>query len=104
RTSTNIDENPVGCQDLAASLHLARRNESRMVFIDPAVLQIFERSLDPAIGKLDDMILACFDALHIDLDVAGAEAVVGAAAREVGGVGARDQGFRRCAARVDTSA
>jgi hypothetical protein len=75
-----------------------------MAFIDLAVLQAFERSLDAAVGKANDVILARFDTLHIDLDVPGAESVVGSPAREVGGVGARDQRFRGCTAGIDAGA
>ena len=50
------------------------------------------------------MILARLDALHIDFDVTGAESVIGSAAGDVGGVGARDQRFRWCAAGIDAGA
>src|SRR5271165_4307927 len=72
-----------------------------MAFMDLAVLQASERPLDAAVGKADDVILARFDTLHIDRDVPGAEPVIGSAAREVGGVGACDQRFRRSTADID---
>ena len=75
-----------------------------MAFIDLAVLQAFEGSLDGAVGLGNDVILARLDTLHIDLDVAGAYSVVGPAAREVGSVGGRDQRFRGCATGIDAGA
>ncbi len=104
RTRTDVNENPIRCQELAPSLHLTGGHEPRMRFKDMAVLQTFKRPLDPAIGKPDDVILARFDALHIDFDVTGAEAILRTAAGHMRGICTGDQGFGRCAARVDAGA
>jgi hypothetical protein len=94
RASTDIDDNR---SDVRTSLPACTSGgDTNGAWA--SVRQIFEGTLDPAIGKTDDMIPARFDALHIDFNVAGAEAIVGTAADHVRGIRTRDQGFRRCSA------
>jgi hypothetical protein len=101
----DIDEDPLGVQDFRADLDLSRRDEARMALVDAAIFEALEGPLDARVGEADDIVLACLDALHVDRDLApGAEAVLGPAARQMRGIGARDQSLRRRATRVHAGA
>src|SRR5258708_7831514 len=104
-TAADIDEDLLGAQDLRADVHFASRHKSRMALINPAVLQVLERSLDARSRKTRDIVLARLDAPHVYLDRAlDYDAVVGAAASHMRGVGARDQRLRSRASRIDAIA
>src|SRR6266852_5147883 len=76
-----------------------------MAPVDAAILLAAERPLDAAVGETHHVVLPRLDALHIDFDLAtGAESIVGTAAREVRGIGARDQSLRRRASCIDAGA
>src|SRR6266404_4149257 len=76
-----------------------------MALVDAAILLAPEGPLDPAVGETHHVVLPRLDALHIDFDLAtGAESVVGTTAREVRGIGARDQSLCRRASCIDAGA
>ena len=103
--AADIDEDAVGAEDFGADLDLLGRHEARVAAIDAGVLEGRERSFDATVGETDDVVFSCLDALHVDLDVSrGAEAELGAAPRQMHGVGAGDQRLGGRAAGIDAGA
>jgi hypothetical protein len=104
-TSADVDEDAPGPQHRSAHRDAVRAGEARVPLDDGAAGQPANPAFDAGARLARYVILARFDARHVDGDLAAdRHAEIGGAARHVRGVGACHQRLRRDAAGVDTGA
>jgi len=105
RSPADIDENALGPKPLGPDLDLARRDKPGMTAVEGAVVSVFQCCGQTVSRLLDDGVLARFDSLHVDADVAGdRDAEFGRATGDPRGRGARHQCLGRGAAGIDAGA
>ena len=101
----DVDEYPVGLENLFLDPYGARPLEARMTLVHGHVVKGLEPLLDALARTAHDGVLARLDLRHVDRHVAADDdAELAGAPRDVGGAGARHQRLRRNAADVDAGA
>src|SRR4029077_13308697 len=102
---TDIDENFVGLQDFIIDRDSAGRLKAGMALNDRTIFKSSQPFLDAPVRPSGNFILACFNTLHIDADIAiDSKTKLGASAGNMGRVRAGNQGLCRYTSCIYTGA
>src|SRR5277367_813973 len=104
RTATDVEENPLGLQDLIADAQRVRVLESGMPPNDGAAVHSVQPVFDALAVVQHDLVFARLDFRHVHAHRSGPDTKVGAATGQVRGVCAGHQCLGRDASVVDTGA
>lgn len=102
--AADVKEDAVGVQHVVTDPHGVRIGEYRVPADDGAAVHALEPVFDTLAVVEHDLVLAGLDFRHVHADLAGADAVVGAAARQVRGMRGGHQRLGRDAPGVDARA
>src|ERR1019366_1205581 len=109
RTRTCVDEDLAGGQCSLAAVPLPdkqglRPGETGFAEGQLEICRLLNAALAAIAKAVHDIALALADAFHVDADVAGVNAIIGASPREISDAGAGDHGLGRSASLIDAGA